>query len=236
MRSPSWQRSPSLERPPSLRPLKRPPSYSDSFLIMPYGEILEPLHIPVTPIEPVPELKYKIIDRSILFIIQGSLHILFISSFESIFYFIYVSQSENKGIIGVIDAYYNPLVKGISSWSNTSKVILLDILNYEINRTNIDSAGSAAANRRHIYNTGLINLSVSYSFICLTVFILMCGIAYYRPVKIEWRKLLIEHLSFIVLLALYEYFFYVTIIYKYTTISTDELNMQIVDGLYKVLG
>lgn len=224
-------RSQSLER-----PLKRPPSYSDSFLIMPYGEILEPLHIPVTPIEPVAESNYKIIDRSILFVITGSLHILFISTFESIFYFIYVSQSENKGIIGVIDAYYEPLIQGISKWNNTSKTILLDILNYEINRTNIDSAGSAAAVKRHIYNTQLINLSLGYSIICLAIFILMCSMVYYRGVKIEWRKLLIEHLSFIILLALYEYFFYITIIYKYITISTDELNKQIIDGLYTALG
>jgi hypothetical protein len=209
---------------------------------MPYGEILEPLHIPLAIAEPVAEVKpvveksdYKIIDRSILFVITGSLHILFISTFESIFYFVYVSQSENKGIIGVIDAYYEPLVQGISKWNNTSKAILLDILNYEINRTNIDSAGSAAADKRHIYNTQLINLSIGYSFTCLTVFILMCCMVYYRGVKIEWRKLLIEHLSFIILLAAYEYFFYVTIIYKYTTISTDELNKQIVDGLYKAL-
>ena len=227
-------------RPSLERPLKRPPSYSDSFLIMPYGEILEPLHMPVTVnpvIEPiVPEPNYKIIDRSILFVIQGSLHILFISTFESIFYFVYVSQSENKGIISVIDAYYEPLIQGISKWSNTSKTVLLDILNYEINRTNIDSAGSAAANNRRIYNTQLINLSVGYSIICLAIFILMCGITYYRGTQIKWRKLLIEHLSFIVLLALYEYFFYITIIYKYTTISTAELNKQIVDGLYKALG
>jgi hypothetical protein len=218
-----------------MRPGKRPPSYSDSFLVMPYsiGEnpMLEPLQIPITPIE----VNHNLIDRSILFVIQGSLHILFISTFESIFYFIYVSQSENKGIIGVIDAYYNPLVQGITTWSNTSKTILLDILNYEINRTNIDSAGSAADNKRRMYNTTLINISISYSFVCAFIFILMCGIVYYRRVQIEWRKLLTEHLSFIVLLALYEYFFYITIIYKYTTISTAELNKQIVDGLYKAL-
>ena len=216
------------------RPLKRPPSYSDSFLIMPYGEILEPLQLPVTLAAPE-KPNYKIIDRSILFVITGSLHIIFISTFESIFYFIYVSQSENKGIIGVIDAYYEPLVQGIGSLSNTSKAILLDILNHEINRANIDSAGSAAANNRHIYNTQLINLSVGYSIFCLAIFILMCSMVYYRGIKIEWRKLLIEHLSFIILLAAYEYFFYITIIYKYTTISTDELNQQIVDGLYKAL-
>jgi hypothetical protein len=201
---------------------------------MPYGEILEPLQLPVTLAAPE-KPNYKIIDRSILFVITGSLHIIFISTFESIFYFIYVSQSENKGIIGVIDAYYEPLVQGIGSLSNTSKAILLDILNHEINRANIDSAGSAAANNRHIYNTQLINLSVGYSIFCLAIFILMCSMVYYRGIKIEWRKLLIEHLSFIILLAAYEYFFYITIIYKYTTISTDELNQQIVDGLYKAL-
>jgi hypothetical protein len=41
----------------------------------------------------------------------------------------------------------------------------------------------------------------------------------------------IEHLLFIGVLAAYEFFFYTTIIYNYSTLSTPELNKYIVDGL-----
>ena len=225
-----------------MRPLKRPPSYSDSFIVRSPSingtPVLEPLYIPLPDMPKIELIESKSnlnIDGYILFVIKCSLHILFISSFESIFYFLYVSQSENAGIVKVINAYYEPLISNIGNWSNTSKAIILDILNYELNKTAIDAAGSTAAMSRRIYNTSLMNLSIGYSIFFLLMFGIMSGVVYLKKVKIKWRKLFIEHLSFFVLLGLYEYFFYVTIIYKYTTVSTDELNQYIVDGLYKAL-
>jgi len=230
--------------------MRRPPSYSDSFLIKTYSlnhvPPLEPLWLEPLGSEPLSsealshtdEREPRAIEPNplyVLFIIKCSLHILFISSFESIFYFLYVSESENTGILKVINVYYEPIVNDISNWTTTSKTILLDILNYEINKTAIDIAGSASAYQRRIYNTSLLNASIGYSMFCLCIFGFMCGIVYFKNIKIKWQKLFIEQLSFICLLALYEYFFYITIIYKYTTISTDELNQYIVDGLYKAL-
>jgi hypothetical protein len=225
-----------------MRSPNRPPSYSDSFIVRSPSingtPVLEPLYIPLPDIPKIDSIESKSklnIDGYILFVIKCSLHILFISSFESIFYFLYVSQSENAGILKVIDAYYQPLISNIGNWSNTSKLILLDILNYELNKTTIDKAGSTALINRRIYNMSLMNLSIGYSIFFLGIFGIMCTTVYLKRVKIKWRKLFIEHLSFIVLLGLYEYFFYITIIYKYTTVSTDELNQYIVDGLYKAL-
>ena len=230
--------------------MRRPPSYSDSFLIKTYSlnhvPVLEPLWLEPLSSEPVSleplalepndiEPRTTNAPKYVLFIIKCSLHILFISSFESIFYFLYVSQSENTGILKVINVYYEPIVNDISNWTTTSKTILRDILDYEINKTAIDIAGSASADQRRIYNTSLLNISIGYSMFCLGIFGFMCGIVYFKNIKIKWQKLFIEQLSFICLLALYEYFFYITIIYKYTTISTDELNQYIVDGLYKAL-
>ncbi len=227
--------------------MRRPPSYSDSFLIKTYSlnhvPVLEPLYLepltihdePREVISTEPDNPNSSASKYVLFIIKCSLHILFISSFESIFYFLYVSQSENTGILKVINVYYEPIVNDISNWTTTSKTILRDILDYEINKTAIDIAGSASADQRRIYNTSLINISIGYSMFCLGIFGFMCGIVYFKNIKIKWQKLFIEQLSFICLLALYEYFFYITIIYKYTTISTDELNQYIVDGLYKAL-
>ena len=45
-----------------------------------------------------------------------------------------------------------------------------------------------------------------------------------------------EHISFVTLLGAYEYFFFRTIIYRYSTISTDEINQYIFDGVYQCLG
>lgn len=240
--------------------MRRPPSYSDSFLIKSYSltelPVLEPLnlsadslHIPLSCVKDDvaevisisdsenahPDNKTSSAPKYILFIIKCSLHILFISSFESFFYFLYISKSENSGILKVINVYYEPIVNDISNWTTASKTIMLDILNYEINKTAIDTAGVGSADRRKLYNTSLLNLSIGYSMFCLFIFGFMCGIVYFKNIQIKWQTLFMEQLSFICLLALYEYFFYVTIIYKYTTISTDELNQYIVDGMYKAL-
>lgn len=246
--------------------MRRPPSYSDSFLIKSYSltelPVLEPLHPSIDslrkPLNSVRDLEIIVIEsdatpddtrsknthsnnthsnvpKYILFIIKCSLHILFISTFESIFYFLYISQSENTGILKVINVYYEPIVNDISNWTTPSKILLLDILNYEINKTAIDAAGSVSVERRRSYNNSLLDLSIVYSMVCLCMFGFMCGIVYFKKIQIKWQKLFIEQLSFIFLLALYEYFFYITIIYKYTTISTDELNQYIVDGMYKAL-
>jgi hypothetical protein len=170
---------------------------------------------------------------AVIFVLKGSLHIFFISSFETLFYFLYVSASENAGIKSTIDAYYKPLVQSCNSWSNFSKGLILDIINYELNRTSIDIDGTAAALTRSKFNTGLLHLSIGYSAICLLVIGLTSLIICLKKIKVEWQKLLLEHLAFVIVLGLYEYFFYITIIYKYTTVSTAELNQYIVDGLFQ---
>ncbi len=97
-------------------PSLRPPSYSDSYHILskpgrPLLEpfILNPINEPVEakeqeqkPQEPQQgpqELQQgPCYHGIILFIIKGSLHIFFISTFETVFYFFFVSKSEDNGI------------------------------------------------------------------------------------------------------------------------------------------
>jgi hypothetical protein len=221
--------------------MRRPPSYSDSFLIrspsLQNTPVLEPLVLPNSDLELEPlkldEQPTYLYDTAIIFVLKGALHIFFISSFESLFYFLYVSASENTGIKNTIDAYYGPLIQSCNSWSNSSKMLLLDIMKYELNKTSIDKDGTTAALTRSIFNTGLLHLSIGYSAICLLIIGLTSLIIYLKKIQVEWQKLLLEHLAFVIVLALYEYFFYVTIIYKYTTVTTPELNQYIVDGLFQ---
>jgi hypothetical protein len=226
--------------------MRRPPSYSDSFLIrspsLQNTPVLEPLVIPdlqsAKDLEPLnldseTHTPVYLYHTAVIFILKGALHIFFISSFETLFYFLYVSASENAGIKNTIDAYYRPLVQSCNSWSNISKGLILDIINYELNRTRIDTDGTTAALTRLKFNTGLLHLSIGYSAICIFVIGLTSFIIWCKKIHVEWQKLIIEHLAFVLVLALYEYFFYITIIYKYTTVSTPELNQYIIDGLYQ---
>lgn len=208
--------------------VKRPASYSDSYIVLAGTNVqLEPL-FPEEPIKP-PEPAY--FDMAVLFVIKGSLHILFISAFESFFYFLYVSTSENNGIIGTINTYYTPLVQSCNSWSNLTKTIVMDLLSAD--KSIVDEKGLLAASKRNAYNQHLMNWSIAYSAICFGVFISMLCLVYLRKIAVKWKELFQEHLAFVAVLGLYEYFFFRTIIYNYTTISTDELNQYIVDGLYE---
>jgi galactose-1-phosphate uridylyltransferase len=49
--------------------------------------------------------------------------------------------------------------------------------------------------------------------------------------KVPWVRMIAENLSFVLILGLYELFFFKTIIYNYDTMSSAQLNRYIVDGL-----
>jgi len=210
--------------------MKRPPSYSDSFIVLHSDTRLEPLFLP----EVKEETHY--VRESVLFIFKGSLHVLFISVFETTFYFLYVNRSENAGILNTINTYYQPLVQGCRyNWTNTTRWLLNEFI-HEINLSAIDLAGSKAALARQTYNNGLLIWSSLYSIIAACICLFVVAVAHIRAWKVPWRHIFLENLLFIIVLASYEFFFFETIIYKYVTISTPELNEYIVDGLASCSG
>ena len=221
--------------------MKRDVSYSDSFLYLSDNSniILEPLfsiNKPEIVVEPevIPDILVKP-NKTVLFIIKGSLHIFFISAFETFFYFLYVSKSEDNGILNTINTYYMPFINSCNTWSNKTRELLLEILENEIDKNVIDTKGIIAFQNREETNNILLHWSIGYSGICAALFSLMIGIVYWKKIPINWLHLFSEHIAFVVLLGLYEFFFFRTIIYKYQTISTDELNQYIIDGAFQCL-
>lgn len=174
-------------------------------------------------------------DTGVFFVIKGSLHIFFISTFETIFYFLYVSRSENGGIMNTINTYYMPLIQSCDTWSNTTRTLFLELLEHELNKTIIDTKGVVAANARQAYNESLLYWSITYSGICLAIFVTMIGVVYWKKIHVNWVRLFAENMAFVTLLGMYEFFFFKTIIYNYKTISTDELNQYIVDDAFQCL-
>ena len=226
--------------------MKRGPSYSDSYHILarPGTPVLEPLIlnadideavIPAAEIISIKEEHPPCYHGIVLFIIKGSLHIFFISTFETVFYFFFVSKSEDNGIKSAFNVYYTPLVQSCGNWTNVTHRLLEDYISYGPNKSVIDARGWAATSARDKQNTTLLNLSGFYSVFCLAVFLIMALVARILQINVRWPKLLGEHFSFVVLLGVYEYFFFRTIIYRYSTLSTDEINQYIYDGIYQCL-
>jgi hypothetical protein len=220
--------------------LRRPPSYSDSFLVLPGtpgASALSPLVIPGATSErledSIVELPTRIgwAQKGVIVAFKGSLHILCISAFETAFYFLYVNRSENEGILNTINTYYGPLVAGCAtSWSNSTRSLVEELL-VAVDQSAIDTAGITAAAQRSAYNRQLLTWSSMYSMICLAVCAALGGFAQWRRWPIKWRKVFAETGLFVLVLGLYEVFFFRTIIYNYDTLSTAELNMYLVDGL-----
>lgn len=203
--------------------------------------MLEPLVLnatdilPVEEVIPIKEERRPYYHELVIFIIKGSLHIFFISTFETIFYFYFVSKSEDNGIKSAFNVYYNPLIQTCGNWTNVTHGLLEEYISYGPNKSVIDTRGWAATSARDQQNNALLNLSVFYSVFCLFVFLLMAFLARLLHINVRWPKLLGEHLAFVALLGAYEYFFFRTIIYRYSTLSTDEINQYIYDGIYQCL-
>lgn len=172
------------------------------------------------------------LERCAVFAFQGSLHILFISAFETAFYFLYVNRSENAGILGAINTYYQPLTADCQGrWSNTTKAVVEALLSQELNVSAIDAAGAASADSRAAYNHQLLIWSSMYSVIAAGLCGGIAGFVRCKGWSVAWRRVILENILFVVVLGLYEAFFFRTVIYNYETLSTPELSRYIVDGL-----
>jgi hypothetical protein len=171
-------------------------------------------------------------ERCAVFAFQGSLHILFISAFETAFYFLYVNRSENAGILGAINTYYQPLTADCQDrWSNATKAVVEALLLQDLNLTAVDTAGAAAADSRAAYNHTLLVWSSMYSVIAAGMCGTLAALARWKGWHVAWRRVVLENLLFVAVLGLYEAFFFRTVIYNYETLSTPELTSYIVDGL-----
>jgi hypothetical protein len=226
--------------------MKRGTSYSDSFLVLNSGNSidLQPLKFPEnsdfselsTEIQPSqsPQIQRHQSWKVTCFLLtfKGSFHLLLISGFETLFYFLYVNKSENAGILTTINTYYQPLVANCQqTWGNGTKWFVRQLLTYEINQTLVDQEGLSSTLARDSYNHSLLVLSSIYSVICFAICGGVTGFVWWKRWPVPWGRMMLENLVFVLILGLYEFFFFRTIIYNYDTLSTAELNKYLVDGL-----
>jgi hypothetical protein len=211
-------------------PAKRPPSYSESFIEfdrVPMYDLSVQIRDNPTPliIEPVKEPVYS------TFVVKSSIHLFLISVFETIFFFSYVSEKEDRAIEQTINTYYTPFKNSCPSWSNVTRWVVYEILvGEEID--DITKAGINSYNNRKQINTKLLYYSLASSTFFLGILVSVGSFLAYKRIKIEWLKIISENISMVLLLGLYEYVFFMTIIINYDSISTDELNSYIANGIY----
>jgi len=223
--------------------IKRPPSYSDSFLYLPASingdfTIGEPLTI-VPSIssmiteteEQVVPLRYSSCEKWYNRILGFGVHIFLLSLFETVFFFQYISQSENSGLQKTVDGYVNGILSSCGSWSHNTTTDVNELLSLILNVTEITEQGQQSYRDRTTFNHTLELQAWMYVLGLFLTVVLSSAIGYRASLRLAWRRILIDNGIMILLLGLYEWIFFRTIIYNYENISLPELNLFIVQQL-----
>jgi hypothetical protein len=169
---------------------------------------------------------YFFYKRAITF----TFHLLLIAFFEIIFFFNVIVKYEDTALYNISDSYINPIIEYCESLNQTNKIVFFDIFNYLFNTTMINSIGNQDYNTRTTFNNNIIILSWIYVII---IFILFCFLIFLNififKIKINYKKILIDNFFMIIILGLYEYMFFNTIIVKYKNIDNFTLNQYLIN-------
>lgn len=243
------------------RQLRRPPSLSESFAWTPENiaranliplissserlEILpeeninkDPTPAPTPPLSPIviqPE-RASCEKYAVETLIKLLLHITLISVFETLFYFLYVSTLEDSGIVKTVNTFINGAASSCENMTPLEIQVIDDFLEPYINATQVIAQGNAEEIKRNLLNKSISNQAWAYVGGMMGAFVLAAGYIKIRRIEIRWRRVILENVAMVVLLALYELMFFNTIIYPYQPVSTEEISRNAVLKLQSQCG
>ena len=166
---------------------------------------------------------YKYEKQIISTLIKLLLHITLISIFETLFYFLYVSSLENNGIEKAINTFINGAIEDCYNMTSEQIEVVDNILESYINASDVIQKGKIEEITRYKYNNHISNIAWGYVSGLAGVFVILSVYTRVRKIKINWKNVVLENLTMVILLGLYELLFFNTIVHKYLPISTEEL-------------
>jgi hypothetical protein len=168
--------------------------------------------------------------------ISFGLHITLISLFETIFFFLYVSKTEDSGLRRTVDGYVSGVLASCGNWTSNTTLLVDEMLSLFINASSVYEQSQQSSSTITMFNRGLQIQAWMYvvGLCCITLTGLMVGRC--ARLRLAWRRILLENLIMVTLLGLYEYTFFSTIIYNYDNMSLPELNEYIVSQLQGTCG
>jgi hypothetical protein len=236
-RPPSEQELVRLVKPKIPQKLIRPPSYSDSFFFMPVEHSYDTLSILSDKQDDIYvqlEDRYTPDSKCLVWTIRSlsfAFHIFLIGIFESLFFFLFISKSEDKGIQEIIQNYINGILSQCGGWSANQTNTISNMLILFINATQVKTSALDATNGRTSHNATLEIQAWLYVICMFTCICCGAAIARFNKMKIPWQRILIENFIMVALLGVYEFAFFKTIIYNYRSLTVEELNGYIVTQL-----
>lgn len=165
--------------------------------------------------------------------LRFSLHIVLISLFETVFFWTFVSKQENGALEILMNTYTSNVFSNCSSLSIDQRIGLIDLVNTVVNSTHVYSTAQEYLSTRTMFNDILIRDSWVYVGGLTTLFGGLTVLAHIRKIRIQWAQIFGENAAMIILLGMYEWMFFQTIVLRYEAISAPELNQRIVDEFYQ---
>jgi hypothetical protein len=161
-----------------------------------------------------------------------TVHLSLICLFETFFFFSIVSVYENNAIIKIISKFFNKIPNICKNFTTNQKIDFTNFFNSFINITQIDNKANLSSHiRKKFNNTLLLNAWMYFLSIIIFIFILLLIKIYYK-IKINFKKIIFENLIMILILAIYEYAFFKSIILLYQNISEGELIKIIINQFH----
>ena len=166
-----------------------------------------------------------ICKRSIMFM----LHLGLISLFEIVFFFNIVSVYENNALINLIGTFTQSIPSMCYNLNYTDKEIFTYIFDNLVNVNQINKNAQSSFDYRTKYNSKLVLISWMYflGVVVLNLILLICK--FFLKFKINLIRIIFDNFIMIILLGLYEFLFFRTVILQYQSISTDELTKNIIN-------
>jgi hypothetical protein len=155
-------------------------------------------------------------------------HLLLISLFETLFFWLFISQQEDEALTGLVNTYTDRAFSPCSNMTAQQRTDLRIWVSFFLNTSTALSSADAAAADRHILNGILIRNSWLYFGGLTTTFGLLVSTALLRRLTVRWGHLVGENLGLVAMLGLYEWMFFRTVALQYHAITPAELDGMII--------
>lgn len=190
----------------------------------------EPLHLEIPSISPLPQpVITDYVQITYQWALRFSMHLTLISLFETLFFWKFVSASEDTALISLVQGYIQGVLNSCANLTQEQRVVVRDVFDLFINQAKADAAGAAAATSRSAVNYLLFRNSWLYFGGILTIFTGITTLGVVKGYKTDWQALVTENLTLVTFLGLYEWMFFSTVVMRYLAISMPELDRMVVD-------
>lgn len=168
-------------------------------------------------------------------LISITVHVSLISVFENIFFWQFISKSEDTALQVTIDSFLQTTLSSCHSWGNATQIVR-DLFNLFVNQTQINQQAIQASNARSQINYNLFVQSWLYYIGLISLVIISSIVTYCKKYRIKWKEVATDNILLVVLLGLYEFTFFKTIAIQYVNITLPELENHIVNELQNQCG